>query len=451
MNGARIAVFGLARSGLSVAKAAIALGATPTVVDEKSEDSLKSKDILQEARAVGAEVSLAWTGEFTGDYDFVVTSPGVPFDHPKLQQAVGYGLPVYSEVEFAYRISRAPIIAITGTNGKSTTTAMTYACLLAAGKEALLCGNIYGSGYAEVPLTEAALQSTKDQVLVAEISSFQLEWVSAFRPLAATITNITPDHLDRHKSFVEYAAAKHRIYANQGAHDFAIVNADDPEVEWPPVPQVFLFGRAGDHAQVTDAGLVLLGEEVGREDLSVYGDHNLMNAGAAALLASAALAVESAGQLEIPSKVIDGLKKFKGIAHRMELVGEKGGVPVFNNSMCTNPAAVIRSSESLSARQHLLIGGSNKKLDFSPLTGYLAASGHAPYLYGRDAEDINRQLGGQYPVYGTMADAFQAAVRNAKAGEVVMLAPGCASMDQFRDFEDRGNVFRAIAKEWLES
>jgi UDP-N-acetylmuramoylalanine--D-glutamate ligase len=135
----------------------------------------------------------------------------------------------------------------------------------------------------------------------------------------------------------------------------------------------------------------------------------------------------------------------------MELVGVRNRIRVINNSMCTNPAAVIRSSESIPARQHLLLGGSNKKLDFTPLTGFLAESGNAAYLFGRDAKDLNRQLGDCCPVFETMEEAFQAAVRNAIPGEVVMLAPGCASMDQFRDFEDRGNVFKRIAKEWLES
>jgi UDP-N-acetylmuramoylalanine--D-glutamate ligase len=449
VNGARIAVFGLARSGLSVAKAGQTLGAQVSVVDEKPESSLKSRDTYHQALALGANVSLGWTGEFASDFDFVVTSPGVPFHHPKLQQAVQNGVPVFSEVEFAYRISRAPIVAITGTNGKSTTTAMTYACLLAAGQKAVLCGNIYGSGFEEVPLTEAALQSTADQILVAEISSFQLEWVSAFRPIAAAITNITPDHLDRHKSFEEYAAAKQRIFAAQGAYDYAIVNADDPEIMRPAIPEILTFGRKGEHAVVTDDGLELLGQKIRKDDFEVFGEHNLSNAGAAALLASAAMTQH--GPFSVPDSVVQGLKDFKGIAHRMEALGEKDGVRVINNSMCTNPAAIISSSKSIAAHQHLLIGGINKKLDFGPLLSYLGESGNAVYLFGRDAQDLNERLGGRHPVAETMEEAFQDAVRNAKRGEVIMLAPGCASMDQFRDFEDRGNVFRNIAKEWLES
>ncbi|MEA2552451.1 MAG: UDP-N-acetylmuramoylalanine--D-glutamate ligase [Fimbriimonadaceae bacterium] len=451
MKGARIAVFGLARSGLSVAKAAIQLGASATVVDEKPEEALRGRGVLEEAQALGAQVELGWQGDFGSGFDFVVTSPGVPKHNPKLQHAVEQGVPVYSEVEFAYRIAKSPIVAITGTNGKSTTTVMTYNCLLAAGKKAVLCGNIYGSGYDEVPLTEAALTSGPEHVLVAEISSFQLEWVSTFKPIAAAITNITPDHLDRHATFEDYASAKQRIFSAQDANDYAVIPADDPAVKRPARPRVLTFGAAGQDARLEPDALVLKGKRIPLEALPFVGQHNYLNASAAALLASAGLTHGSERELCVPEEVIEGLRRFKGIAHRMELVGEKSGVKVINNSMCTNPVAVVTSSASISAPQHLLIGGSNKKLDFTPLRSYLESSQNRAYLFGRDAGALNEQLGGDYPVFATMADAFQAAVRNANAGEVIMLAPGCASIDQFEDFRDRGNVFKQIAKEWLES
>lgn len=443
MKGARIAVFGLARSGLSVARAALELGAEPTIVEEKPESALRSRAVLEEAQQLGAPVKLAWDGDFY-NADFLVTSPGVPKSHPRLQAAVKRGLPVLSEVEFAYRISKAPIVAITGTNGKSTTTVMTHQCLQKAGKEAVLCGNIYGSGYTEVPLTEAALRSTPHQVLVAEVSSFQLEWVHTFRPIAAAITNITPDHLDRHGSFEEYAAAKRRIFESQGAHDVAVLSADDPYR--PPFPQLLTFGERGENARVTDESLILQGDETPLDAFPFIGTHNYLNAGVAALLASATLGTTT----RVPPQIIEGLKGFKGIAHRMELVGEKCGIRIINNSMCTNPAAVVSSSQAVHARQHLLLGGSNKKLDFKPLQNYLGSSYNRAYLFGRDAAELNEHLGGGHPVFETMGEAFQEAVRNAKSGEVIMLAPGCASMDQFEDFRDRGNVFKAMAKEWLE-
>ena len=463
MKGVRIAVFGIARSGIAIAKAALANGAIPVLVDEKSEEALSKTAAFQSAKKLEVEIKAGWKGDFLPSWaDEVVTSPGA-FDSPHLKRSHERGIPVLSEIEFAYRISKAPIVAITGTNGKSTTTAMTYDCLRAAGAQAVLCGNIAGSGYQEQPLTEAALNSTPDQILVAEISSFQLEWTSKFRPIAAAITNITPDHLDRHKTFDEYVGAKLRIFAAQTADDYAVVNADDPEIEIPieliekgdpkERPSVLRFGRNGDYAEVTDEDLILVGQRVARAQLSVFGEHNVMNSAAAALLAAAALQHPARDHFEMPGAVVDGLRAFKGIVHRMELVGEKNGVRVINNSMCTNPAAVVASSRSIPARQHLLVGGSNKKLDFGPVLKYMIATGnkHRLYLFGRDAKEVNTSLGGENPVFETMAEAFQAAIRNAKAGEVVMLAPGCASMDQFRDFEDRGNVFKTIAKEWLES
>jgi len=451
LTGAKIAIFGLARSGLSVAKAAIALGATPTVVDEKAEESLKSRAILDGARQIGAEVRLGWDEEFGKEFDFVVTSPGVPANHPRLQGAVKNGIPVLSEVEFAYRISKAPIVAITGTNGKSTTTVMTYQCVLATGRQAILCGNIFGSGYKEVPLTDAALTASDGDVLVAEISSFQLEWVSTFRPIAAAITNITPDHFDRHATIEEYAEAKQRIFSAQESSDYAVIPASDPLIKPPTKPHVLTFGREGKDAQVTDNEILFGDKRMALEELPFIGEHNYLNASVAVLLASAVVARATGKPFAIDDNAIQGLKDFKGIAHRMEVVGEKKGIRVINNSMCTNPAAVISSSQAVKAPQHLLLGGSNKRLDFAPLQNYLEKSHNKAYLFGRDAEALNAQLGGGYPVFRTMAEAFQDAVRNANAGEVIMLAPGCASMDQFRDFEDRGNVFRTMAKEWLES
>jgi UDP-N-acetylmuramoylalanine--D-glutamate ligase len=446
VNG-RIAVFGLARSGLSIAKAALDLGADVTVVEERPAGDEKKQALARDLQTLGAKVDLGWSGDFNSGFDLVVTSPGVPMRHPKLESAHASGVPIHSEVEFAFRISKAPIVAITGTNGKSTTTALTYECLRGAGFEAVLCGNIYGSGYDEVPLTDAAHASRSDQVLVAEVSSFQLEWVSAFRPLASAITNIRPDHQDRYAGFEEYAATKRRIYAGQAAQDFAVLGADEPR---PPYPQVLRFGPSGEGA-VSGETLEVLGRPFLRSEFAIVGEHNFQNA-AVALLLTACVAHRLRGDsLAVPPAAIPPAKAFKGIAHRMEAVGEKRGIRIINNSMCTNPDAVIASSRSVAAHQHLLLGGSNKKLDFAPLKHYLESSGHEVYLFGRDAEALKQQLGTEGSVFEKLAEAFSHAIRNAKPGDVVMLAPGCASMDQFEDFRDRGNVFRAMAKEWLES
>jgi UDP-N-acetylmuramoylalanine--D-glutamate ligase len=537
IEGKRIAIFGLGRSGLAIGRAAQALGAFPHVVDEKPLAELPKRDAYDQAVALGIPVTLAWDGSFVEGAarpDMLVANPAIPKNHPKLLHAVAAGIEVISEVEFASRISQAPIVAITGTNGKSTTTVMTYLALRACGIDAVLCGNIFGSGYPEVPMTEAALESTPDQVLVAEVSSFQLEWVADFEPIAAGITNIWPDHLDRYLSFEDYAQTKHRIFACQDEDDFAVVKANDPMVVPPggadtryrsrrtrrssgtsgsPVrpmadsamdsgenspgqaapdahgraahATVLTFGATGEHARVEEMDLVILNERVRLDSLPFSEPHNYVNAGMAALLAYGALkniaskrpdsvpgdlireaeareaARRKAGKsvydlrtpepplMALPPAIVDGLRQFKGLAHRMEEVGAREGVRVVNNSMCTNPDAVIKSAMALRDPAHLLIGGVNKGLDFGPLRHYLANQRHRAYLFGTDAADLNAMLGGNHPVFRTLEEAFAAATEGAVSGEVIMLAPGCASTDQFRDFRERGDVFRHIAKEWL--
>jgi UDP-N-acetylmuramoylalanine--D-glutamate ligase len=469
-----LAVFGLGRSGLGVAAAAKHRGMAVHIYDQSLADRLSKPEILEEARGLDVPITLGWDGSFQEQPRSLVVNPAVPIDHPVLLAAKASGVEVIGEIEFAYRISEAPIVAITGTNGKSTTTVMTYLCLKACGVDAVLCGNIFGSGYDEVSLTEAASLSRSDQILVAEVSSFQLDSIQDFRPAVAGITNIWPDHLDRYKGFQEYAAAKHRIFENQRAGDFAVVRANDPAVSAPgklgggyvprgrrrtltasdraDLPIVLTFGATGENARVEERDLTLLDKRVSLEDLPFQEPHNFQNAAMASLLAYAALVATgrtSAGVM--PGCVIDGLLSFKGLAHRMEVVGSKNGVRVINNSMCTNPDAVIKSVQAVKDRTHILMGGVNKNLDFAPLRHYLANQRHQVYIYGRDSHELSNMLGGNMQEFATLDEAFAAASKNAKTNEVVMLAPGCASMDAYRDFRDRGNVFRTIAKEWLKS
>lgn len=466
----RIAIFGLGRSGVGLAKAVLAQGDQAVIYDESPESMIVKRDLLDEARALGVQVVLDWTGELASGTATLVLNPAVRKDHPVLSKALEEGIEVIGEIEFAYRISKAPIVAITGTNGKSTTTVMTYLCLRACGVNAVLCGNIFGSGYPEMSLTEAALRSRPDQILVAEISSFQLEWIKRFHPIAAGITNIWPDHLDRYSGFQEYAATKQRIFSNLGEGDYAVVRANDPVVQPPggaptayrprgrrgPVrtdtsglPIVLTFGATGEHARVEERDLVILEQKVPIDGLPFGEAHNLQNACMAALLASAAISHARGRALAFEPCMVEGLRSFHGLEHRMELIGEKGGVRVINNSMCTNPDAVMKSVQAVKDRTHILMGGVNKGLDFGPLRHYLANHRHAVYLFGKDAENLNEMLGGRFNIFPTMDEAFKSAVESASKGEVVMLAPGCASTDSFKDFRDRGNVFKAIAKEWL--
>lgn len=454
----KVAVLGLGRSGLAVAKACLAAGDEVTVYDQKPRNDPKIQPLLSELEDLGASFVGEFEGNFGRIFDQLVTSPGVDMRKSFLKDAVRAGVEVISEVEFAFRISKAPIIAITGTNGKSTTTVMTYLALKAAGEEAILCGNIYGSGYEEVPLTVAALNSTPNQVLVAEISSFQLEWVVNFRPKCAGITNITPDHLNRYDGFDQYANTKRRIFDQMAEGDYIVANAGDMQTfptnqslrdRGQGHPQVRFYGTAGVDASFDSSSLkISVSEKV--EQLPFRERHNLINACHASVLAQSFLEYRGKlSPLERVEKVIEGLKGFKGLSHRMEDLGSKNGVKVINNSMCTNPAAVVASSSSLASRQHLLIGGIKKEYSFEPVKEFLVRNKHLAYLFGKDAGAIASEIGGDFKIFSTMEEAFASATEEAIADEVIMLAPGCASMDQFCDFVERGEIFKRIAKEWL--
>ena len=503
-----IAVMGLGRSGLAVAKAVVQRGGTAVVLDQKPEAQLAKPELKAEAEAAGAAVMTGWDGTTLPDgVTQLVVNPAVPMRHPLLAKAREADIEVIGEIEFAYRIAKAPIVAITGSNGKSTTVVMTYLCLQACGIEARLCGNLYGSGYPETTLTEAALEASESEVLVAEVSSFQLETIENFEPMVAGITKIAADHLDRYEGFAEYAATRNRIFENQTEADFAVVRAFDPEVRIPghvtgqyqprdrrgmtaaadAGPRVLTFGANGSHAQIDDTVLHILDKSIPIAELPFTEPHNVLNAAMAALMAFALIRARAerdpssvyaqilaranasrkvsprrqtagpvpvASEFALPPEILNGLRAFRGLSHRMELVGSRNGVRVINNSMCTNPDAVMSGLQAAKDPVHVLIGGINKELDekdWRPLKAYLANRRHRVYLFGRDAGQIDQFLGGGFTDFGTMDRAFAAAAAEAVAPDVIMLAPGCASSDQFRDFTDRGNVFKQIAKEWLEN
>ena len=487
----RVAIFGLGRSGLAAALGVRRLGGEAVVFDAKRREDLSKPEIADRADGEGIEVVYAWDGDLPEGFDAAVTNPALDRRHSALFAALEGGIEVMSEIELAYRIAKAPIVAITGTNGKSTTTVMTTLCLEAVGERAILCGNVFGSGYPETTLTEAALAAGPEDTLVAEISSFQLEWVSTFRPVAAAITNITPDHLDRYEgSFAAYAATKMRIFAAQTVEDYAVIRANDPQVRLgaprqPPVPTVRTVGAFGEDSDYDEVFLRVLDRKIPVASLPFSEPHNIANAGMAAILADSLLrwrasrdpagnaadrlreALEALRErvkarrsvyesgLSLPSEALPpeieaGLKAFRGLAHRMERVGEKDGVLLVNNSMCTNPAAVVASVQALKRDAEILVGGANKGLDFAPLAQFLRAGRHRVYIYGRDAEEVNAMLGGAWPVFGTMDEAFQSAAEAVRSGGAILLAPGCASTDGYRDFRERGDRFRTLAKEWLE-
>lgn len=440
----RALVLGVGRSGVASAKALTRLGWEPVVVDESKSPSAARDAAAAELADLGVEHHTGWTGE-PGDLgaERIVVSPGFDKRHPWLQAGVASGLDVVGEIEVAFEVARAPIVAITGTNGKSTTTVMTWLGIESAGTTAHLCGNIYGSGYPERTLAEAALEAQADEVLVAEISSFQLEWIHKFKPVVAAITNVSPDHLNRYESFAGYKATKLRLFEALGPDGWAIAPEGDPSLRPPTGRLCATFGGLNSEARIEGDELVCGDWRAPLAQFTLGAPHNILNA-------QVALLIGRALRMDL-DRFASGLKTFHGLAHRMQPAGEAHGVRFINNSMCTNPAAVLASTSGVEAKVlHVLVGGQNKGLDFSPLSEVLNTPGRRLYLFGGEAEAIGALLGGGLPVFGTLSEAFGAATEAAVSGDAVMLAPGCASTDQFADFRERGERFLDLAKEWQE-
>ena len=437
----RYAVAGMGRSGIAIAEAVLAMGDHAVVFDEKAAEDPERIATVEQLESKGIEVVTGWHGHFeAGEFDALVASPGFRRNHPAILDAQMFGMEVLSEVEFAYRISKAPIVAITGTNGKSTTTVMTWLALRGLGIDAVLCGNIIGTGYPELTLTEAAHASTPGQVLVAEISSFQLEWVSTFRPRVATVTKVTPDHFDRHPDFQDYLDTKLRIFAGQQADDYAVLPSPLVMTTGLPggdYPESYALDRV--HARVV---------RYEQDDRLNYDEpHNRINAACA--IAIAECLAQDRGIESAREKAIQGLTEFKPLQFRMQVLGEKDGVLVVNNSMCTNPDAVITSSKGLPRRQVLIMGGITKNLDFRPVGAHLRDSAHQVILFGPDPAEMRGMLGINAPYVESLQEAFDHAVASAQSGDAVILAPGCASAYPYANFRERGLAFEEIAKDWL--
>ncbi|MES1227492.1 MAG: UDP-N-acetylmuramoyl-L-alanine--D-glutamate ligase, partial [Armatimonadota bacterium] len=360
-EGLRVAVLGMGVSGLSAALTLRKMGAKPTVYDQKPSDNPEVVRVSDQLLRDDIESISGWHGRLEEDqFDMMVVSPGFRRDHPAVRDMAGK--PVLSEVELAYRIAEAPILAVTGTNGKSTTTVLLWLLMESMGKNAILCGNIAGSGYPEQPLSSAAYAARPEEFLVAEVSSYQLEFVNAFRPKVSTILNVTPDHMDRHPSFDDYFATKMRLLDRVGEGDTIVFDSDEPSVSAlrlrPAMTRgakMVTYSSSGqsvtqnEHTRRTATRLYLGDEVLELADLKVLGEHNVANIMAAWEMASA---------IEVPGIAgVAAMADFKGLEHRMEVVGSRGGVRFINNSMCTNPAALIASSLSVPQRQHLIVGG----------------------------------------------------------------------------------------------
>jgi len=431
-------VIGAGATGRATADYLVRCGAAVAVTDHVSAN-LMAAALPAEARRVGAD------DVDPGTFDVVVPSPGVPRNHPLLARAQAAGVPIWSEIELAFRDLRCPVVAVTGTNGKSTTTVLLGEMFRLAGVEAFVGGNL------GTPLITACRAASEYAVAVVEVSSFQLEWVVTFRPRIAVVLNLTPDHLDRYAGMEEYGQAKARIVRMQEPQDFAVLNRDDAWV-WALRQRTrattISFGRApvefGSYLEGTE--IVVWGVratparyDVGRACLQ--GEHNREN-----LLA----AVTAATAWGLPSAAIEqAIATVHGLPHRLAFVREVAGIRYFDDSKGTNVGAVAKSIASFPGRVVLLAGGYDKGAEFGAIAELLREKVRHVIAFGAAGGAIEAQLGGLVPTQrvGGLADAVRAAAAVARPGDTVLLSPGCASFDEFRDYGERGERFRA----WVEA
>jgi UDP-N-acetylmuramoylalanine--D-glutamate ligase len=448
LSGKKVLVVGLARSGSAAARLCARQGAWVTVTDRRV-----ATEVAAEVRALeGAGVSFALGGhderDFTGS-DLVVISPGVPFSRPEIAAARRAGVPVLGEVELAFRfLGDLPVVAITGTNGKSTTTALTGA-LFQEDRRTFVGGNL------GTPLSELPLSGTPVEAVVLELSSFQLEGIERFRPRVGAILNVTPDHLDRYPGMEAYGAAKARLFENQQPGDLAVANERDPRAlaaarSTRGEVVTFGFGPRAPMAARDDGEVVRWTGPSGDPERyqirnrALRGRHNRENAMAAIALARL---------MGVPGpKVQRGLDQFPGLPHRLELVAERGGVEWVNDSKATNVDSTVVGLAAFPEGKPsvvLLLGGRGKKAPYAPLRPLFPGRVKALLTLGEDAPAIERELGDLGPTEscGDLRTAVARAARLAGPGDVVLLSPACASYDQFRDYEERGETFRRLASE----
>jgi UDP-N-acetylmuramoylalanine--D-glutamate ligase len=441
LRGKRVLVVGLARTGIATALFCAARGAIVTATDTRTEKEFGES--LGPLHASGIKIELGVHRENTFlDQDLIIPSPGVPADAPLLQAARAKGVTIWSEIELADRFLRGRLIGITGSNGKTTTTSLIEHILRNAGFSTILAGNI------GTPLISRVELSSDQTIAVAELSSFQLELIESFRPNISVFLNLTPDHLDRHRTLESYGRAKARIFENQTEADFAVVNADDPAATpyAPTKPQVFWFSRK---QRVTQGAFVredeIIFRQAGNEsavlklsDIPLAGAHNLENVLAA--VAGTRLAGAAA------ASIAKGVCSFAGVEHRLEFVAEIAGVRYYNDSKATNVDATLKALDSFPGRILILLGGKDKGSDYTVLQKPLRDKAILALLIGAAADKIETQITGSVAIEraGTIERAVETASHAARPGDVVLLAPACASFDQFLNYEHRGRVFKDL-------
>jgi len=437
----RVLVVGLGKSGVASALFLQARGAKVTVSDAKSQDQLGEEIPILLDHGIAVETGGHGERTFRGQ-DLIVVSPGVPVDSPSLVQARALGEAVIGEIELASQFLPKNIVAITGSNGKTTTTTLAGEIVAAGGFSTAVGGNI---GTPAISLVE---QAKPDTVVVLEVSSFQLETIQTFRARVAVVLNITPDHLDRHRTFDAYTNAKARIFENQQPEDFAVLNADDSTcagLASRTRAQVFWFSRKSEVKQgaYVREGRILFRDAKGQREIMLSseiplkGGHNVENV-LAAVCVGVLLGCE-------PGRIGKAVREFRAVEHRLEYVATIRGVEYYNDSKATNVDATIKALESFPANVHLILGGKDKDSDYTLLNELLRQRVKRVYTIGAAAEKIESQIKGVDVDHSeTLETALRRASAIAAAGDVVLLAPSCASFDQFQNYEHRGQVFKEV-------
>jgi UDP-N-acetylmuramoylalanine--D-glutamate ligase len=450
LAGLRILIVGAGRSGLAASRLAIKNKARVTLCDRRSEAEIGSAG-LDEVRRLGLDLR---TGGHPADMangaDLIVVSPGVPSDIELLRRALELNLPVWGEIELAARFCRGRVVGITGSNGKSTVTTMVGGILRGANVPGGTGGNL------DRPFADLLDEDGPRAWHALELSSFQLETARTLHPDVALLLNLSPDHLDRYPSFDSYARAKARLLELQEDEDLTVLNADDPESDRFHSAVRGRLHRFSTRIEVVPGafvrrGRLTLSTEHGEDELLAVrelplpGEHNVANA------LAAALACRLVGCS--PEQISRGLAGYRALPHRLELAGETDGVRFYNDSKATNPASVACALSAFAAGTvHLILGGRDKEADWDPLLPRVRSHARRVLLVGEATAALTGLLAGVVPVEpcGTVRQAVSAGIEGARDGDIVLLSPGCASFDQYRNFEERGDDFRAAVRSLIE-
>jgi UDP-N-acetylmuramoylalanine--D-glutamate ligase len=454
VEGKKVLVVGLARSGVAAARLLTSRGAMVIANDAKPESELR--DVAKELRELGVMLSLGSHPEsLFENADLIVLSPGVPANLAPLESARSAGIEIISEPELAGRFLRGRMIGVTGSNGKTTVTTLIGELMRAAGAEAIVGGNI------GMPLTSLIEKSSESTWTVAELSSFQLEMIDSLRVDVAVVTNITPDHLDRHGSFENYVRAKHRIFSNQAEDDWAILNGHDQNVNDMAATlgvqsrKIYFSSRGRETLSGEAAGIFVEGgrilttmmtdyrgetEAIKLDEIPLPGMHNVENVMTALAATFCAMGTATNGLPVLAERI----RRFKGVEHRIEYVAEIDGIKFYNDSKATNVDSTIKALESFEGNIIVILGGKDKDSDYSTLAPLIRQRVKQVILIGAASDKIALQLEGAGPMTRarSMQDAVLSAMEVATGGDTVLLAPACASFDMFDNYEHRGRVFK---------